>query len=130
MPEKKFSVFISHASSDQDWAKAFAESLRQHGQQVWLDREALSAGDSIQHQIETRLRESNIIVLLWNPNSLHRSNLFFEIGAAMGMGKAVVPVLSQDMDLSTLPPALRARQYLIKGSPEATAEQFLAGMAS
>ena len=85
MPEKKFSVFISHASSDQDWAKAFAESLRQHGQQVWLDREALSAGDSIQHQIETGLRESNIIVLLWNPNSLYRSNLFFEIGAAMGL---------------------------------------------
>lgn len=75
--------------------------------------------------VEKGLRDSSIIVLLVTSDTLKRPSLFFEIGAAMGMGKPLIPVVSKDVDLSALPISLRGRRYLIKGSPEATAQEFV-----
>ena len=75
--------------------------------------------------VEKRLRESNVIALLVIPDTIKRPNLFFEIGAAMGMGKRLIPVVSREVDLDTLPASLRERRYLIKGSPDATAQEFV-----
>jgi hypothetical protein len=83
-------------------------------------------GRSWKEGIEKGLRESNVIALLVTPDTIKRPNLFFEIGAAIGMGKPLIPVLSADLDSAALPASLRERQHLLKRSPEATAEKFLA----
>ncbi|SRR5713101_8919192 len=121
----KPSVFISHSFSDENWVREFANSLEQRGLNVWFDSHSIPLGQSWTEAIEKGLRESNVIVLLVTPDSLKRPNLFFEIGAAMGMGKRLVPVVSKDLDPSALPASLRERRYLLKGSPDVTAQEFV-----
>lgn len=119
-------VFISHSSSDAAWAREFGHSLQQRGLKVWFDSNAIHSGQSLSEAVEKGLRESSVIVLLVTSDALKRPNLFFEIGAAMGMGKPLVPVVSRDVDPSALPASLRGRKYLLKSTPDLTAQEFVA----
>ena len=118
-------VFISHSHSDENWVREFANSLQQHGLNVWFDSHSVPFGQSWTEAVEKGLRESNFIVLLVTPDSLRRPNLFLEIGAAMGMGKQLIPVVSKDLDPMALPATLRERRYLLKSSPDITAQEFV-----
>jgi hypothetical protein len=122
MPETKRSVFISYALSDRNWAQELARSLKDLGQDAWID------GD--EESLEKGLRESNLIVLLATPENVNRPNFFFDIGAAVGLGKPLVFVRSADLDLGAVPAALRHYKFLVKGSPEATAEQLVQEIAA
>jgi len=121
----KTRVFISHSHSDEGWVRQFASSLEQHGVDVWLDYHSLQWGESITEAVEKGLRESSVIVLLVTPDSIKSPNLFFEIGAAMGMRKPLIPVVSRELDPSMLPASLRERNYLVKGTPETTAQELV-----
>ena len=90
-----------------------------------MDEYSIRPGESMRDALEKGLRESNMIVFLVSPESVRRPNLFFEIGAAIGMGKPFVPVISKEVDLSLLPSSLRVRKYLVRGSPQATADELI-----
>jgi len=117
-------VFISHSVSDEPWVREFTDSLRGLGFEVELDYHNIRLGDSLADALEEGLRKSSVIVLLVTPDSIKRPNLFFEMGAAIGMGKRLVPVVSSEVDPAELPAPLRERQYLVKATPEATAQEF------
>ncbi len=55
---------------------------------------------------------------------LQNPSLFFELGAAIGMGKRVVAIVPRDLNPSVLPLDVRLRPYLIRHSPEQTAEEL------
>jgi len=122
-------VFISYSHADSDWAREFAQSLSRRGVDVWLDQSEIQIGDSLRDAIEKGLRESDLIVALINPESLKRPALFFELGAALGMGKRIVGVVPKGFDASQLPQSLRLRRYLVKGSPETTADLLVSEAA-
>jgi len=124
-PMDELKVFISHSFSDEGWVREFANSLQERGLKVWFDAHEVPMGQSWTEALEKGLRESSVIVCLITPDSLKRPNLFFELGAAMGMGKPLIPVLSKDLDPTLLPSSLRERRYLLKNSPEATAQEFV-----
>jgi len=117
-------VFVSYSHKEADWAKEFAQALSQRGLQVWIDQLAVKAGESIGEAVEKGLRESDILVTLIDPSTLSSPSLFFELGAAIGMDKRVVAIVPEDLDLSQLPLPLRARRFLIKRTPEATASEL------
>jgi hypothetical protein len=122
----KLKVFISHSSSDKAWAREFANSLQQRGLKVSFDSNSIPDGQSWREEVEKGLRASSVIVLLVTPDTMNRPNLFFEIGAAIGMGKPLIPVVSRDIDPSALPASLRERRYLLKRTPDITAEELIA----
>lgn len=118
-------VFVSYSHKEADWAREFAQALSQRGLQVWIDQLAVKAGESIREAVEKGLRESDVFVTLIDPSTLSSPSLFFELGAAIGMGKRVVAIVPEDLDPSQLPLPLRARRFLIKRAPEATASELL-----
>lgn len=118
-------IFVSYSHKEADWAKEFAQALSQRGLQVWIDQLAVKAGESIGEAVEKGLRESDIFVTLIDPSTLSSPSLFFELGAAIGMDKRVVAIVPEDLDPSQLPLPLRARRFLIKRAPEATASELL-----
>ncbi|HSY48674.1 MAG TPA: hypothetical protein VLC46_07680 [Thermoanaerobaculia bacterium] len=68
---------------------------------------------------------------LVEPDSLHKPNLFFELGAAIGMRKRVVAVVPKGVDPSQLSDfELRLRRYLERDSPEGTAEELAHALAA
>ena len=132
MPESKRSVFISHSSSDQSWVEAFVQSLKRLGQDAWTDWDELNHNNNnaFEQSFERRLCESSLIVSLVTPADVNGANLFFDIGVALGMGKPLVFVRSADLEPGRIPAALRKHKILLKGSPEATAEELVHGMAA
>ena len=89
-------VFISHAATDAKLAKRVAHVLREAGFQVW-DETLILPGDNWGTQLAEALQESEAMVVLLTPNSLHSPNLSHELGYALGKegykGR-VIPVLA------------------------------------
>jgi hypothetical protein len=123
-------VFISHSSSDKDWARKFAETLEHNGLEVWIDESRIKGGQAWVEALENGLRESDAVVLLISPDNINRPNLFFEIGAALGMNKAIIPVIPKDFDSHKLPLPLQRIKFLIRNSPEDTAKELATAIES
>jgi hypothetical protein len=117
-------VFISHSARDADWARSFAQALKERGVTVWFDEFDVRPGESVRDALEAGLRGSDVLVALLDADSPSRPNLFFELGAAIGMGKKVVAIVPKDLDPSALPLEVRLRRYLIRHTPEQTAEEL------
>ena len=83
----KPSVFISHSTLDADWARSFAQALKQRGVTVWFDEFDVHPGESVREALESGLRGSDVFVALLDSEHPAKPSLFFELGAAIGMGK-------------------------------------------
>lgn len=121
---KKRTVFISHSAQDADWARSFAQALKERGVTVWFDEFDVRPGESVRDALEAGLRGSDVLVALVDIESPSQPWLFFELGAAIGMGKKVVPIVPRALDPSALPLDVRLRRYLIRDTPEHTAEEL------
>jgi hypothetical protein len=117
-------VFISHTAGDTEWARSFAKALKERGISVWFDEFDVQPGEPLREAMEAGMRSSDVLVALLDPEVPTRPNLFFELGAAIGMGKRFVPIVPKSIDPSTLPLDLRLRRYLIRNTPEQTAEEL------
>lgn len=120
----KHQVFISYSHKDADWARSFAEALTRRGLDVWFDQFRIRAGESLRDAIESGLRASDVFVTLIDPEYPSKPNLFFELGAAIGMGKKVIAIVPRDFPTGALPSELRLRRYLTRDSPEDTAQEL------
>ncbi len=131
MSKPKIFISYSHGGGvDTDWVRAFAKSLTAQGAQVWLDEWEVQAGEPLSDAIEQALRESEVVAFVLTPQTVQRPNLLFELGAAVGMGKRVVPIAAKDFDATGLPHPLRIRKFLLQGSPAETAKRLLAQTAA
>lgn len=117
-------VFISHSVKDADWVRSFAEALKQRGVSVWFDGLDVEAADSLPDALEDGLRNSDVLVAVVDSESFSMPNLLFELGAAIGMGKRVVSIVPKDVEPTALPFDVRLRRYLIRETPEQTAEEL------
>jgi hypothetical protein len=117
-------VFISHSAGDADWARSFAQALKQRGVTVWFDEFDVRPGESLRDALEFGLRNSDVVVSLLDPEFPSKPELYFELGAAIGMGKRFVPIVPKEVDPTRLPLDVRLRRYLIRHSPEETAEEL------
>ncbi|HEX8227904.1 MAG TPA: toll/interleukin-1 receptor domain-containing protein [Chloroflexia bacterium] len=120
---KGFDVFLSYSHPDQDWATSLAQALSRQGVSVWTDS-MIKLGDSLIDSIETAMEQSKYIVLLVSPNSTRSSWAAFELGAALGMGKSVVPVVSAQVSTDDLAGPIRSRKFLREDDPETIASQI------
>ena len=91
---------------------------------VWFDEFDVHPGESLREALESGLRGSDVLVALLDPERPAKPALFFELGAAIGMGKKVVTIVRKGLDPSHLPLDVRLRRYLVRDSPEHTAEEL------
>ncbi len=122
------SVFISYSHEDSDWTHQFAEALKNLDVEVWLDAWRINPGDSITTAIEDGMRASDAIVAILSPKNVDRPNLMFELGLAMGTGKRLIPVVSDEVEGSMIPFDLRTRRWLAQRSPDETAREVAAAL--
>lgn len=123
-PVDRPKVFISYSRTDAEWARSFAQALKDRGVSVWFDQFEIHAGDSLRDALETALRDSDVLVTVIGPQYPAKPALFFELGAAIGMRKKVVPIVPENLDPDTLPFDLRLRKYVVRQSPEETADEL------
>ena len=76
-------VFISHAFADDKLAKRVANTLRNAGFQVW-DETQILPGENWAESLRNALDESDAMVVLLTPSSVHSPNIAHEVGYALG----------------------------------------------
>src|SRR5436309_10166532 len=118
-------IFISYSHSEQEWAREFAASLVLNGLNVWFDEFNIKAGQLLSDALEKGLRESDAVVLLIDSTNINRPNLFFEIGAALGMNKKIIPIVPEGFEAHKLPLSLQRIKFLVQKSPEETAKKMV-----
>ena len=64
------------------------------------------------------------MVLLLNSENVQSPNIAFEIGAAYGMNKAIIPIVSKDFEYK-LPLHIQRTKFLVRNSPEETAKEVM-----
>jgi hypothetical protein len=122
----KFNVFVSHSRIDPRWAKKFAKELSGEGIEVWLDETNVDLDSSAKARVEKALKDSETVVLLIDKDNAKSPNLFFEFGAALAMGKKVLPVILGNVDPSDLPFDLKQQKALKRLSPDEVAAELIA----
>lgn len=90
------SVFLSYAREDARTAKAFAKCIERAGHSVWWDHH-IAGGCDYSEEIETSLRESDVVVVLWSKASIHSQWVRDEATAGKERGR-LVPVLLGDVE--------------------------------
>src|SRR5689334_11353856 len=117
-------IFLSYAPQDSDWAKEFAAALREAGVTGVFDASELLPGDLWVDRTEEALRQSRVFVLIVSPHTRESPQALFELGAAMGDDKRIIPVLVDDVPAGALPPFVRKYQPLRESSPRAAGERL------
>jgi hypothetical protein len=114
---RNYDVFISHAHGDEPWASKFFDELKSQGVHAWFDKADIAWGERWSDKIEQALREAPVIVVLVSPDYMNSASAVFELGAAVGGNKKIIPIATQKIEHA--PSVLRDRQWLQETSPQA-----------
>jgi hypothetical protein len=97
MVDRKKQVFISYSSEDRPYADHIRTALLALGLEVWMDSDAILAGDRIASKIEDGLRGSDYFLLLISEASNNSIWVKREISRAFDLAQkkhlTLVPVL-------------------------------------
>jgi TIR domain len=123
---RNFDVFISYSSKDRNWASKFANELEANGVHAWFDQTEIAIGDRVTEKLEEALRESKIIAVVVTPDYLTNPSSAFELGAAVGGNKKIIPIVPREVGPMSMPSLLRGRQLLQESSPQAAGKAVAA----
>jgi len=107
-------VFISHASEDEErFVIEFAEKLREHGVDAWVDEWEILPGDSLVDKIfEEGIGEAEAIIVVLSENSVDKKWVREELNASIvkriNQGSRLIPVVIDECDV---PEVLRATAW-------------------
>jgi hypothetical protein len=106
-------VFLSYAYEDAEAASRVRQALEKVDVSGFLDSADISAGNAIAKDMRKALADASAFIVLLSPSALRSQWVQFELGAAVSLGKPLVPVLVEDIeDKSGLPDLLRDRVWL------------------
>jgi hypothetical protein len=119
-------IFMSYASEQKTAAEAIAFSLRNRGNQVFLDRDDLPEGTSYDAKIEKAVSASDLLIFLISPESVAEgkytlTELRFARQKWRDPSQRVLPVMLVRTPMDKVPPYLKAVSIL-EPQGNATAE--------
>jgi len=108
-PIRRFDVFVSYASDDQELATEIADDLQKEGLSCFLASRSISSGELWAEEIREALLESRAAVLLLTPKSVESDWVMCEAGACWALEKPIIPAVLY-VDVKTLPELISSRQ--------------------
>jgi hypothetical protein len=100
----------------------FVEALEQEGVRAWSAAD-MEPGDSLVDSVEKALRDSRVVVFLLTSDFVNSPWAAFEIGAAVGGNKKIIPIAAQDVARAQVPPLLQQLAWLEEPSPRAAGKR-------
>jgi len=124
--KRYYDVFLSSSTSDRAWNRRFADALTQRGLRVFTPDESMGSGATIEDSVRAGLSSSSSVIVVIDASTVSSPWSAFEVGAALGSGKTVVPVLASDVRGDQIPEYLRSFQAIPKeDDPERAAERVV-----
>lgn len=131
MPEdhhiEKPRLFISHATSDGEFANAVKQEIEKvfaNGLDVFCTSSpgSIAVGTDWLSEIESRLGTAQAVVAIITPISVERPWLWFEVGATWSKGRTgdfkIYPLCAPEIEMSNLPSPLDRLQALSMGKAQ------------
>ena len=94
-------IFVSYSHKDQIYARAFANDLRKHGFDVWID-DRIDYGDRWFEEIEQAIVECAAFTILMSPDSRQSEWVQKEILIAKREKKPIFPLLLSGQEFGLL----------------------------
>ena len=106
-------AFISHASKDAALAARLEELLEEDGQKVWLDHSEIRLGVLLRKELQTAIKNSRVLILLWSKAAAKSRWVAAEVLTAFHLNRFIVACVR---DNTRLPYFLQNTIYLnLKG---------------
>src|SRR5258708_5454735 len=113
MSRQPLRLFISYSTKDRDSVAALADDLNELGNEVWYDPElSRMGGQKWWANILSNIRACDLFVLVMTPHSLASEACTLEYRYAYALGKRILPVMLESIDIPTLPPELQELQLV------------------
>jgi hypothetical protein len=92
-------VFTSYSRRDTETVDSIVAKMSQAGMSVWIDREAIKAGNTWRVQIVQAIDTCNAFVLMLSPNSAASDNVRKEIDLSQDSGRTIFAVMLEPTKL-------------------------------
>jgi len=124
-------IFVSHAAADVDLAKALVDCLLSCFEIPDADIRCTSVpghklpvGADVASTLKNDLSDSAVVIGLLTPSAVSSSWVLFELGAAWGAAKRILPIVGAGLDFSDLPGPLGGH-HAVRASDENGMTQLL-----
>jgi len=110
--QRPVQVFLSHSTADVVFARKLRNLLFQRANaQVFTD-EDLSAGEDWKTRLRHELDAADVVVALLTPSSVDSNWVLHEIGAAWGLAKPIISVITRRDVLNKIPVSLKGTDVI------------------
>jgi type III secretion system FlhB-like substrate exporter len=106
-------IFISYSRKDTVFARGLYDELKDHGYNVWRDRDDMKGGQAWWNQIEDQIEQADILVLILSPDALASYYVKKEWQYARQVGTYVLPIIIQEINFSETPRWLDSKDCLL-----------------
>jgi tetratricopeptide (TPR) repeat protein len=107
-----YDVFLSHAASDTEVARALAFRLRDAGMRVFFDADSIRPGDEVGRVLNEAVGSAALTVVLIGPMAGSSRWMSLEVSSAAALARAgqslLIPVLVGDVSPAQVPDTLRS----------------------
>jgi hypothetical protein len=98
------SIFLSHTSSDRDFARRLAEDLVTYGVRVWIDEAEIRVGDSLLEKVKVGIKEMTYLGVILSPAAVTSSWVNRELSIAIDEEISdnqikILPILYKDCEI-------------------------------
>ncbi|HYW48571.1 MAG TPA: toll/interleukin-1 receptor domain-containing protein [Bryobacteraceae bacterium] len=105
----RFDAFFSHASKDSKFAARLVKSLEAGGLTAWIDQSSLAFGGLLRKELQSAIRDSRVLVLLWSEAAFQSRWVMAEMFTAFHLRRFIIPCV---LDATPLPQFLGNAAYL------------------
>jgi hypothetical protein len=107
MAKRKSSIFISYVLRDKGDGDHIIESIQRRRPDVYVSSHFdLSIAEPWVDIVRERISECDLFIVLLTPNSVGSNNVLTEVGAAWGLDKPIVAVVTEEYMADALPISL------------------------
>ncbi|HEY7126436.1 MAG TPA: TIR domain-containing protein [Ktedonobacterales bacterium] len=93
------SIFISYSREDSVFVDQLEENLAQQGFVTWLDRQRLIPGRDWAAEIETQIKQLDMVVVVLSPSAVKSEWVNREIAFAQQIKKTIIPIRLKQVDI-------------------------------
>lgn len=126
---KTFDIFLSYPREEREWVRRLADALAEHGLRAWYAEAEIMPGELWAEGLEEGLRSSTYFVSVVTPESAQSNWAAWELGAALGLHKPIIPIVAADVPFEVIPDPVKRRRYIPKTDPAAVAEEIAHSIA-
>ncbi|MCP5104293.1 MAG: TIR domain-containing protein, partial [bacterium] len=117
---KKKNIFISHSTKDDTFVNNLRKSLESQGLNPWVDSRRLTAGDELETEIKTAIRQARAFITVFSINAFNSPWILKEIKHALEVKKEqaenypVIPLLLEGIEPTAIIPYFEKETVGIK----------------